>query len=616
MPLRTYLSFFLLCFCHLIYAETSSQKIITKKSIALIGEAGYPDDFSHFNYVNPDAPKGGTLKLASIGTFDSLNQYAIKGRSPDFLFMLYDRLMTRAQDEPYTFYPQAAINIEYPEDLSWVAFNLNPKGRFHDGQPITADDVVFTLDLLKNESSPFLKKIYMTAVSAKATSKHRVEFQINDQFRTVKAAALLAFLPVLPKHFWQGRDFSHSNLTVPLGSGAMRVAQVNPGHSITYERVKDYWGKDLPVNRGQFNFDKLRIDFYRDNNAALEAFSAGAYDLRIESDPRNWHQKYNFPAIKKGEIIKEDITLLHPHGMSALVFNIRHPMFSDRRVRLALNYLFNFEWSNKQLLHNEYRRTSSFYINTNLEATGLPQGEELKLLSQYKDQLPPEIFTQRPKQPISSVSGNNRKNQKIALDLLNQAGWQLKDKQMTQVTTGQVMEFELLLASSAMERIFIPYSKSLARVGIKANIQTVDDSRFQKRVKSFDFDLVEWHFWHSSFPGIEQMNNWSSSAADEPGSNNIAGVKNPVIDQLLEKFKQVSSYEDIVPTCRAIDRILLWNQYVIPKWYKNKIYVAYRNYLGHPPQQNLNWFNASIWWHKSYEKQKGEPEDRNTHSLR
>ena len=605
MAQRIYLFILFWLYSNLIIAENTPTNIIIKKSISLIGEAAYPDDFSHFNYVNPDAPKGGTLKLASIGTFDSLNQYATKGRSPDFLFMQYDRLMTRAQDEPYTFYPQAALSVEYPEDLSWVAFNLNPKGRFHDGKPITADDVVFTLDLLKNQSSPFLKKTYMAAVSAKATSPLRVEFKIDDKYQTIKAAALLAFLPVLPKHFWQGRDFGHSHLTIPLGSGPMRVIQVDPGHSITYERVNNYWGKDLPVNRGQFNFNKLRIDYYRDNNAALQAFAAGAYDLRIESDPRNWHQKYNFPAIKKGDIVKENIRLLHPHGMSALVFNSRREMFTDRKVRLALNYLFNFEWTNKQLLHNEYRRTSSYYINTSLAATGIPEGEELELLNQFRDQLPPEIFTQPPQQPISNASGVNRKNQKIALQLLKEAGWQLKGKHMTHIATGKIMEFELLLASASMERVFIPYSNNLAKVGIKMNVQTVDDSRFRKRAKSFDFDLVEWHFWHSSFPGIEQTNNWSSASADEQGSNNIAGVKNPVIDQLLDRFKQVSGYQDIVPTCRAIDRILLWNQYVIPKWYKNEIYVAYRNYLNHPPQQNLNWFNASIWWHKDYEDQKG-----------
>ncbi|OED45291.1 hypothetical protein ACH42_05115 [Endozoicomonas sp. (ex Bugula neritina AB1)] len=592
----------LLFFSVCALAENTSKTIITKKSISLIGDASYSDDFPHFNYVNPTAPKGGTLKLASIGTFDSLNQYATKGKVPEYLFMLYDRLMARAQDEPYSFYPQVALTVEYPEDFSWVAFNLTPKGRFHDGTPITADDVVFTLDTLKNQSSPFLKKIY-SAVTGKATSPHRVEFTIDEKNRTLKAVALLAFLPVLPKHYWKDRDFNRSKLAIPLGSGPMRITHINPGHSITYERAKDYWGKDLPVNRGQFNFDKLRIDFYRDNNAALQAFAAGAYDLRIESDPKNWHQKYTFPAINKGDVIKESIALMHPHGMSALVFNSRKNMFSDRRVRLALNYLFNFEWFNKQLLHGEYRRSSSFFVNTDLAATGLPQGDELALLRHYTDQLPSEIFTQPPLQPISDATGSSRENQKIALNLLSEAGWQIKEAQMTEVATGQPMEFELLLSSPDMERIFIPYSKSLAKVGIKMNVQILDDNRFRKRAKSFDFDLIDWHFWHSSFPSIEQINNWSSLAADEPGSNNLMGIKNPVIDQLLERFKHNPNYQDVRSTCRAIDRILLWSHYAIPKWYKNKINIAYRNYLDHPTTQNLNWFNVSTWWHKLPKKE-------------
>ena len=583
--------------------ESSASQITKKKVISLIGPAKYQDNFAHFDYVNPNAPKGGTLKMASIGTFDTLNQYGTKGKAPDFLFVQYDRLMTRSQDEPYTFYPQAAMSVEYPEDLSWVAFDLNPAAYFHDGHPMTAEDLVYTMELLKNHSSPFFKKAYAPIISVKATSKHRVEFKIDSKYQTIKTAALLAFLPVMPKHYWKNRDFSHSQMTIPLGSGPMRIAHVDPGHSITYERVKNYWGKDLPVNRGQFNFNKFHIDFYKDNHAALEAFAAGAYDLRIETDPRNWHQKYNFPAIQKGEVIKDNIRLLHPHGMSALVFNSRRTMFADRRVRLALNHLFNFEWTNKQLLHNEYHRTSSFYTNTPLAATGLPEGKELHLLNLYRQELPSNLFLQPPLQPVSDASGNNREHQKIALTLLKEAGWQLKGKQMTHLASGQPMVFELLLASPLMERIFIPYSKNLAKVGITMNVQTVDDSRFRKRAKSFDFDLIEWHFWHSTFPGIEQANNWSSLAANEPGSNNLAGIRHPVIDKLLQKFNHIHRYEDIVPVCRAIDRILLWNHYVIPKWYKNEIYVAYRSYLVHPPQQNLNWFNASTWWHKNHEKQ-------------
>ena len=284
-------------------ALSQPQKIITRKTLSLIGEIKYPEDFKHFDYSNPKAPKGGTLKLASTGTFDSLNQYATKGKTPDYLFLQYDRLMSRSQDEPFSIYPLIATSLEYPEDMSWLAFNLNPAARFHDGKPVTSEDLLFTIETLKENGSPFFKRLYQTVESYKANGPHRVEFNIAEKYRSIKTIGVIAHLPVFPKHFWQGKNFDNSQLTVPLGSGPMRVAKVDPGHSITYERVKDYWAKDLPVNKGQFNFDKIRIDYYRDNNAALEAFAAGAYDIRIESDPRNWHQKYNFPAITKGEII-------------------------------------------------------------------------------------------------------------------------------------------------------------------------------------------------------------------------------------------------------------------------------------------------------------------------
>ena len=379
----------------------------------------------------------------------------------------------------------------------------------------------------------------------------------------------------------------------------MKISSVNPGHSVIYERVKNYWAKELAVNKGQFNFDRMRIDYYRDNNAALEAFAAGAYDLRIESDPRNWHQKYSFPAIKNGEVFKEKVVLKHPHGMGGLIFNTRRPIFQDRRVRLALNYLFDFEWTNQHLLHSEYRRTTSFFVNTDFAARGLPEGKELALLENFKNQLSPEIFAEPYQQPESDGSGNNRKNQRIALQLLKEAGWQLKRGAMIHDSTGEPMTFEILLPGPSMERVFIPYSSNLAKVGIEARVQTVDDSRFRKRAKSFDFDMVEWHFWHSTFPSTEMNYSWSSKAADEKDSNNLAGVKNPAIDALLAPLSQNSEYQEIIPRLRAVDRILLWENYLIPKWHKNNIYIAYRNYLDHPNHSELNWFNASLWWYKN-----------------
>ena len=602
-----WLKIFLLIICFSASAAPIStvisapQKIITRKTLSLIGPIKYAEDFKHFDYANPDAPKGGILKLASLGTFDSLNQYATKGKVPDYLFLQYDRLMSRSQDEPFSIYPLVATGLEYPEDMSRVAFDLNPAARFHDGKPITSEDLLFTIETLKKNGSPFFKRLYQTVDSYKANGLYRVEFELAEKHRSLKTIGVIAHLPVFPKHFWAGKNFDNSQLTVPLGSGPMRIAKVDPGHSITYERVKDYWARDLPVNKGQFNFEKMRIDYYRDNNAALEAFAAGAYDIRIESDPRNWHQKYNFPAITKGDIIKDRIRLTYPQGMSALTFNTRRHPFEDRKVRLALNHLFNFEWTNEHLLHSEYQRVNSFYVNTPLAASGLPTGKELDLLKQFKNQLPPEIFTTVPAQPTSNKSGNNRHNQKIAIDLLKEAGWELRNGKMVETKTGKPMEFEILLASPAMERIFIPYANNLSKLGIRAEVQTVESSRFRKRARSFDFDIVEWHFWLSSFPGVEQTHSWGSTAADQKDSNNIAGVKHPVIDALLARIGNISDYEQLVPIFRSIDRILLWENYVIPKWYKNDIYVAYRNHLSHPEQQNLNWFNVSVWWHKGFE---------------
>ena len=599
------LKLFLLAHCYSALATPIKSKpsphIISRQSLSLIGPVKYADDFQHFNYANPEAPKGGILKLASIGTFDSLNQYATKGKAPDYLFVQYDRLMSRSQDEPFSLYPLVASSLEYPEDLSWVAFNLNPAARFHDGKPLTSSDLLFTIETLKENGSPYFKNLYQAIETYEANGPHRVKFNIAEKYRSLKTIGVLAYLPVFPRHFWEGKSFENSQLTIPLGSGPMRIAKVDPGHSITYGRVENYWAKDLPVNRGQFNFDKIRIDYYRDNNAALEAFAAGAYDIRIEADPRNWHQKYNFPAITKGEIIKDRVTLTYPQGMPALTFNTRRSPFQNRNVRLALNHLFNFEWTNEHLLHSEYQRTNSFYMNTPLAASGLPTGEEPTLLKQFKDQLPAEIFTSAPAQPVSNPSGNNRRNQKVAIRLLKEAGWELRNGKMINVKTGKPMEFEILLSSPMMERVFIPYANNLSKLGIKAEIQTVDGSRFRKRARSFDFDIIEWHFRTSTFPGLEQVNSWGSSAADKKDSNNIAGVKHPVIDALLAKIGGISQYEQLIPIFHAIDRILLWENYVIPKWYKNDIYVAYRNHLNHPNQQNLSWFNVSVWWHREFE---------------
>ncbi|MGI9276177.1 MAG: extracellular solute-binding protein [Endozoicomonas sp.] len=579
-------------------ADKNKEGTTVIRSLALIGEARYGDDFHHFDYVNPDAPKRGRIRLSTQGTFDTLNQYSTKGKNPDHLHIQYDRLMVRSRDEPYSLYPLIASSVEYPDDFSWVAFNLNPKAHFHDGQPVTSEDVLFTVATLKNNSSPFFKNHYKTISLSKSAGPHRAVFTLEEKSRTKKVIAQLAHLPVLPRHFWQDKDFNQSAMTIPMGSGPMKIIRVDPAHSVTYQRVSDYWAKDLPVNRGQYNFDELRIDFYRDNQASLEAFAAGTYDLRLENDPRSWHQKYDFPAIKNGSIVMEKIHLKQPHGMAGVVFNTRRPMFQDRRVRLALNYLFDFEWVNEHLMMSEYQRTPSFFMNTPLAAEGLPTGQEKKLLEEHRQQLAPELFTVPIFQPATDGSGNDRQNQKIALQLLKDAGWEFKDGQMRHLATGTPMSFELLMARPYMETIYVPYATRLAKLGIQARIKSADDSQYRKRARSFDFDMIEWNFWHSTFPGIELANAWSSKAADLKDSNNLAGVKHPVIDALLEPFGQVPDYQEMIPRCRAIDRVLLWENYVIPKWEKNHILVAYRSFLKHPKQEGLAWFDTSNWWYE------------------
>ncbi len=577
-------------------AEDVQIRSLKQRSIALIGLPKYTDDFLHFQYANPNAPKGGMLKLAGVGSFDSLNQYATKGQPPDYLFTIYDRLMTRSQDEPYTLYPQIAVDVEYPEDFSWVAFNINPAACFHDGHPVTAEDIVFTAKTLKQNGPPFFKRVFQYLSGVEATSSHRVQFDMHESNRTIKSIALLAHLPVLPKHFWQDKNFGQSTMTPPLGSGPMKIARVIPGKSITYQRVEDYWGSNLPVNKGLFNFDTIQIDYYRDNHAALEAFAAGAYDLRIEGDARNWHQKYNFPAIQKGDIVKEKLKLKHPHGMNALVFNTRKSLFQNRKVRIALNLLFNFEWINKSLLYSEYQHTNSFYVNSPMASLSPPSTGELKLLQQYKELLPPEILHEVFEQPESDHNGQNRHNKIRALQLLNEAGWQLKHGEIRHTVTNQPMVFELLVSPASSERLFASYRKALAEVGIHMNIKVLDHSLFRKLAQRFDFYMIDWHFWHSSFPGIEQQHSWSSQAANEQGSNNLAGVKDPVIDNLLTLFNHVNHYQESIDICKAMDRILLWKNYMIPKWHKDKIFIAYRKNLKHPDIQNLNWLNINLWW--------------------
>ncbi|WP_263322212.1 extracellular solute-binding protein [Endozoicomonas sp. Mp262] len=574
-----------------------ATKVHIRYSLSLIGDAAYSDNFQHFDYVNPDAPKGGTLKLAAIGTFDTLNSYNTKGRAASGLYTIHDRLMTRSADEPYTLYPLIAKSFEHPDDYGWVAFNMNPLARFDDRRPITSEDVVFTFKMLQESGSPFIKNILRDVISVSNPSPDKVIFHLGPG-RGIKVMAYLAFIPVMPKHYWQGRSFSTGLTTPPVSSGPMRVKELQLGRSITYEKVKNYWAENLPVRKGLFNFDQIKIDYYRDSHAAMEAFRAGLYNFRYEFDTKTWYESYDFRAVQKGEVIKENVPNLHPPGMSSLVFNTRIPLFKNRPVRKALLQVFDFEWINNYLLHSNETRTTSFFSNTPLMATGLPSPGELKLLVPYKSQLPPELFTLPPSLPVSDGNGNSRNHKKTAIQLLKQAGWHLDKGKMRHRETNQLFSFTLLLDSPGAERVTQPFKKSLADIGITMNIQTLDVSQYRKRIKEFNFEMASWHFIHSPFPGSEQTNNWSSSAAKEPGSNNLAGVNQPIVDKLVKQLREASTYDEIIDVTKALDRVLLWNYYVIPRWHDNQNHIAYWHDLDRPRTGNPHYHVLEAMWHK------------------
>lgn len=569
--------------------------IIKSHQLTLIGNSKYAADFAHFDYVNPDAPKGGILKLATTLNFDSLNPFTHRGVAPPFIYDSHARLMVRSADEHYSQYGFIAEFIEYPEDFSWVIFHLNPKARFSDDSPITSGDVVFSLNKLKEESSPFFKNLYRET-HAKAISPLAVKFTFESS--GPKAIALAGYLPVLSKHYWSSKSLTDKLTEAPVSSGPIRPRQLIKGKRVVYERVPNYWAADLPINKGRYNFDEIRIDVYRDQHAAIEGFKAGLYDLRYESDINQWQHAYQTPALKSGQMQRQTIELQYPPGMSGLVFNTRLDKFSNPKLREALALLFDFEWINQKLLHSDYRRSTSFFGYTALEAKGLPTEAEKALLVPFKTQLPATVFGLPVQPSVHKGDGNTRSNHRRAISLLQQAGWELKTGRMVHHETGVPLKLSILSDDYSQERLLIPYRKILKRVGIELDLQTVDKSLFRKRINQFDFELVNGTFWHSLFPGQEQFYMFSSRTAHQIGSQNTAGIQNPVIDHLLNKLVECKSYNDLIPVGRALDRVLLSRHYLIPKWHTRHLRMAYWNHIEHPRQNNLYWHSHHEWWAK------------------
>jgi len=563
--------------------------------VAMHGDLKYGPDFQHFDYVNPAAPKGGELRLAAIGGFDNLNPYIVKGQPAAGLGFLFETLATNSADEAFSEYGLIAETIEMPEDRSYVTFNLRPQARFHDGTPITADDVLFSFETLKTSGRPHFRFYYANVAKVEKLGERRVKFSFAPG-ENRELPLIIGQLPILSKAYWESRDFAATTLEPPVGSGPYRVKQFETGRFIVYERDPDYWGKDLPVNRGQYNFDRVRYDYYRDTTVALEAFKAGAYDLRPENAAKDWATAYAFPAVQQGVVKKETFPHQMPSGMQGFAYNLRRPLFQDARVRQALAYAFDFEWSNRNLFYDQYTRTRSYFDNSELASTGLPTPEELLILEPLREQIPPSVFTDTYAPPVSDNPAALRANLRKALELLQEAGWVFKERQLIHGETGQPFEFEILLNQPNWERITLPFARNLERLGIKASVRTVDSAQYENRLNSFDFDMVVAVWGQSLSPGNEQREFWGSHAAELSGSRNLVGIADPAIDQLVEAVIAAPDRQALLTRVHALDRVLLWHYLVIPHWHIPYERIAYWDKFGYPERIPMQGVQINSWW--------------------
>ncbi|GAB6052665.1 extracellular solute-binding protein [Magnetospira thiophila] len=563
-------------------------------AIAMHGTPQYGPDFQHFDYVNPDAPKGGTVTLAEIGGFDSLNPFIPKGEAATASGSIYDSLTVAAQDEAFTRYGLLAEAMRMPEDRSWIEFRLRPEARWHDGQPVTAEDVKWTFETLIAKGNPHYRFYYADVAKVSVLDARTVRFDFKPG-ENRELPLIISELSILPKHYWADKDFEKTTLEPPLGSGPYRIQALEANRSVTLERVADYWGRDLPVNRGQDNFDEIRYEFYRDTPVAVEAFKAGAFDFRAENSSVTWATAYDIPEVEKGLLHKVTIPHRQAQGMQGFAFNLRRPIFQDPRVRQALAYAFDFEWSNKNLFYGQYTRTRSYFDNSELAATGVPSAEELALLEPFRGQVPDEVFTTEYNPPATDGSGKIRENLRQADNLLKEAGWQIKGKQRVNAE-GTPMAFEIMLNSPLFERIVLPMAKNMERLGVEVSVRRVDSSQYLERWRQRDFDMIVHSVGQSLSPGNEQRSYWGSTAADQDGSGNIIGIKNPAIDALIEKVISAKDRESLVTRVRALDRLLQWGHYVIPNWHTPYQRLLYWDKFGFPPPTELRGAQFNAWW--------------------
>lgn len=565
------------------------------------------EEFAHYPYVNPDAPKGGTLNSSAFGTFDSFNPFIVRGTPAagftQFGGLMWDTLMQQSTDEAGTSHPLIAEAFKYPDDYSSATYRINADARWHDGTPITADDVVWSFKKL-TEISPLYNRYFANVTEAVALSDREVEFRF-DQAGNRELPHIMGDLTVLPRHWWEGKDergrqrnIENPTLEAPLGSGPYKIASFRPGENIIWQRVDDYWGADLPVNIGRNNFDRLRYTYFQDDNAEFQAFARGGFeDLRWELSTRRWAVEYNFPAFERGDIVKREFESTGVQHMQAFAFNMREPRFQDRRVRQALTLAYNFEEQNRLQFFDLNARFSSYFERSELASSGLPEGKELEILEQYRGDLPPELFTEEFKLPVFDSPKTSRDHLREAVRLFDEAGWTIRDGRMVNKQSGEQFRIEFLGASPTAEVITGGFIFNLQRLGIDASLRIIDTTQYIQRYQAFDFDAVTARFAQSESPGNEQRDYWSSQAADTPGSRNIPGIKDPVVDALIDRIIFATDRDDLVASVRALDRVLLWNYYTVPQYFQPTLRYAYWNKFGIPDAQpRYSGIDTMSWW--------------------
>ena len=583
-----------------------AQDKVWRHGLSLFGDLKYPAGFKQFDYVNAAAPKGGAVREIAIGTYDNFNIVVagVKGTLATGITLLYETLLVSSLDEVSTEYGLLADAVSHPDDFSSATYRLRAEAKWHDGKPITPQDVIFSFNAFK-KYSPQLAAYYRHVAKLEQTGDREVTFTF-DAPGNRELPQIVGQLHVLPQHWWEGtdkngnkRDISATTLDPPLGSGPYRIKDFSPGRHIVFERVTDHWSKDLNVNVGRDNFHELRFEYFRDTTVALEAFKADTVDWRTENSAKNWATAYDFAAVNEKQVIKEEFPINNQGGMQGFAFNIRRPKFQDPRVRLAFNYAFDFEEMNKQIFFGQYKRIASYFEGTELASSGIPAGRELEILETVRDKVPPELFTTAYSNPVGGNPQAVRGNLREALRLFKEAGYEVRNEKLVNGKTGEPFAFEFLADDPSFERVFLFYKPSLDRLGVTVSVRTVDDAQYQNRLRNWDFDIITNSWGESLSPGNEQRGFWGSQAADQPGSYNLIGIKNPAVDAMIDQVIFAKSRDDLVAATHALDRVLLWNHYVVPQWTYGKVRSARWDRFGHPdpmPKYGASAFPTVWWW--------------------